>query len=73
MVITTERGIGEYSLFQMITDKDANAFVEIGGFKGPGFRLLLYFLYGLIYLALPLGSLETSSSHPVAPLDKRSG
>jgi hypothetical protein len=28
-VIDTERGLGEYPLFQVITDKDAEALVEI--------------------------------------------
>jgi len=37
-VIDTERGLGEYSLFKVITDKDAGALVEIAGLEGPGFR-----------------------------------
>jgi len=67
-VIDTERGLGKYPLFQVITDKDAEALVEITGLEGPGFRFAFHFLYGLTYLAFPQGRLETSSSHPVTLL-----
>ncbi len=63
-VIGTERGLGEYSLFQVIADKNAEALVEIAGLEGPGVRFAFYFLYGLTYLAFPQGGIETSSSHP---------
>ena len=37
-VIGTERGPGEYPFFQVITDKNAEALVEIAGLEGPGVR-----------------------------------
>ena len=68
-VITVECGIGKYSLFQVITDKEANTFVDIVGLKRSGFRFPFNFLCCLLYLTLPFGSFETSS-HPVALLQK---
>jgi hypothetical protein len=67
-VIKTERGQGEYTFFQVITNKDAEALVEIAGLEGPGVRFAFYFLYGLTYLAFPQGRLESPSSHPVTLL-----
>jgi len=37
-VIAAERGPGEYPFFQVITDKDAEALVEIAGLEGSGVR-----------------------------------
>ena len=37
-VIAAERDQGEYSFFQVIADKDAEALVEIAGLEGPGVR-----------------------------------
>ena len=68
-VIMVECGIGEYPFFQVITDKDANTFVDIVGLQRSGFRFTFNFLCRLIYLTLPFGSLETSS-HPVTLLLK---